>query len=151
MKKLLPVIFLLLPALLLSQYKNIQVNTLENRPNEVSIAINPTNPQNIIAGANINNYYYYFDGCLSWVNQVIKSEKFGVWGDPCLIFDSKGTAYFFHLSRRAAGEWIHRIVCQWSNDGGKTWEDPGSFTGLNMPRKQDKSWACCDNTDSKWK
>lgn len=151
MNKYIITIFLLAPVLINSQFKNIQINTLENRPNEVSVAINPIDPQNIIAGANISNYYFSFDGGFSWVNQLIKSEKYGVWGDPCLIFDSKGTAFFFHLSRPSNTEWIDRIVCQKSTDGGKTWEDPGTFTGLNPPKKQDKSWACADITSSKWK
>lgn len=134
-----------------AQFKNIKINTIENRPNEVTIAINPNHPNNMIAGANLNNYYYTFDGGLSWVNKTISSKEYGVWGDPAVIFDLSGSAYFFHLSRPSAGEWIDRIVCQKSTDGGMSWEDPGTFTGLNLPKKQDKHWPCVDNSGSKWR
>ncbi len=68
-----------------------------------------------------------------------------------LIFDPNGSAYFFHLSRPSQKEWIDRIVCQKSTDGGMTYENPGTYMGLNPPKKQDKPWACADFTDSKWK
>jgi hypothetical protein len=144
-------VLLLLPSVVLTQYKNIKVNSISNNPEEVSIAINPRHPNNLVAGANINNYYYSFDGGVTWVNKEISDSKNGVWGDPVLIFDNNGTAYFFHLSRPSNSQWIDRIVCQKSNDGGMTYEDPGTYMGLNPPKKQDKPWACVDNTESKWR
>jgi hypothetical protein len=148
MKRQVITILLLFPALLVSQYKNIKINTIENRPNEVVIAINPNHPNNIIAGANLNNYYYSFDRGQTWVNKTISSDKYGVWGDPVLIFDLNGRAYYFHLSRPSNSEWIDRIVCQRSNDGGMTWEATGTYMGLNPPKKQDKEWACVDISNS---
>lgn len=68
-----------------------------------------------------------------------------------LIFDPNGSAYFFHLSRPSQKEWIDRIVCQRSTDGGMTYENPGTYMGLNPPKKQDKPWACADFTSSRWK
>ena len=97
------ILFSVIPALFTSagfaQYKNIKINSFENRPNEVSIAINPLNPMNIAAGANLNNYYYTLDGGNTWVNDTIHSDVSGVWGDPCLFYDTKGNAYFIHLAR----------------------------------------------------
>ncbi len=151
MTKTLIIIFMILPSVLFSQFKNIKINTINNNPEEVSIAINPKHPNNIIAGANINNYYYSFDGGATWVNKEISSKTNGVWGDPVLIFDASGSAYFFHLSRPSKGEWIDRIVCQKSTDGGMTYDDNGSYMGLNPPKKQDKPWACVDFTESIWK
>jgi hypothetical protein len=142
---------LLLQTLVFSQYKNVKINTLENRPNEVCLAINPKFPNNIIAGANLNNYYYSFDKGVTWVNETLTSESYGVWGDPCLLFDVNGSAYFFHLSRPSKDEWIDRIVCQKTTDGGMTYNNPGSFTGLNSPKKQDKEWAVVDFTNSQWR
>lgn len=151
MIKNLILVLLLLPSVVLAQYKNIKVNTINNNPEEVSIAINPRHPNNLVAGANINNYYYSFDGGVTWVNKEISDSKNGVWGDPVLIFDNNGAAYFFHLSRPSNSQWIDRIVCQKSKDGGMTYEDPGTYMGLNPPKKQDKPWACVDNTESKWR
>jgi hypothetical protein len=127
-----------------SQYKNIKVNTKNNRPNETSIAINPLNPLHIVAGANISNYYYSTDGGNSWQNGNLKSDKYGVWGDPCVIFDNNANVYFFHLAVPSFDQFIDRIVCQKSTDGGVAWNNPGSFTGLNPPKQQDKEWACTD-------
>lgn len=141
---------LLLNTTVFSQYKNIKVNTTENQPNEVSIAINPKHPNNLVAGSNIDNYYYSFDGGNTWINKNISSGKYGVWGDPVLIFDANGSAYFFHLSRPSQKEWIDRIVCQKSTDGGMTYENPGTYMGLNPPKKQDKPWACVDFTGGRW-
>ena len=151
MIKTLIIIFMILPSVLFSQFKNIKINTINNSPEEVSIAINPKHPNNIIAGANINNYYYSFDEGVTWVNKEISSKINGVWGDPVLIFDANGSAYYFHLSRPSKGEWIDRIVCQKSTDGGMTYDDNGSYMGLNPPKKQDKPWACVDFTESIWK
>jgi hypothetical protein len=130
----------------IAQFTNIKVNKINNLPNEVSIAINPKHPNNIVAGANLYNYYYSFDGGASWGNSELYSSKYGVWGDPVILFDNFGSVYYFHLSRPIDGEWIDRIVCQKSTDGGKTFNDPGSYMGLNPPKKQDKPWACADFT-----
>ncbi len=151
MIKNLILVLLILPSIAVSQYKNIKVNSINNNPEEVSIAINPRHPNNLVAGANINNYYYSFDGGITWVNKEISDSKNGVWGDPVLIFDNNGAAYFFHLSRPSNSQWIDRIVCQKSIDGGMTYGDPGTYMGLNPPKKQDKPWACVDNTESKWR
>ncbi|HMQ80789.1 MAG TPA: sialidase family protein [Ignavibacteria bacterium] len=151
MIKNLILVLLILPSISLSQYKNIKVNSISNSPEEVSIAINPRHPNNLVAGANINNYYYSFDGGSTWINKEISDSKNGVWGDPVLIFDNNGAAYYFHLSRPSNGQWIDRIVCQRSTDGGMTFGNPGTYMGLNPPKKQDKPWACVDNSNSKWR
>jgi hypothetical protein len=134
-----------------AQYKNIKVNKENNGPNEVSIAINPANPQNIVAASNINNYYYSTDGGSSWSFGYVKSDDYGVWGDPCIIFDLKGNSYYIHLARPSREDWLDRIVCQKSTDWGATWNNPGTYAGLNPRHVQDKAWAGCDWTDSKWK
>ena len=127
-----------------TQYKNIKVNTKNNRPNETSITINPSNPMNLVAGANISNFYYSIDGGNSWHEGNLKSDEYGVWGDPCVIFDNSSNVYFFHLAVPNFNQFIDRIVCQKSTDGGVAWNNPGSFTGLNSPKQQDKEWACAD-------
>lgn len=148
--KLILILFIL-PSAVLTQFKNVKVNSINNSPEEVSIAINPRHPNNLVAGANINNYYFSFDGGNTWTNKEIADSKNGVWGDPVLIFDLNGSAYYFHLSRPSQGEWIDRIVCAKSSDGGMTFDNPGTYMGLNPPKKQDKPWACVDYTESKWK
>ena len=141
---------LLVSSNLQAQYKNIQVNNKNNSPNEVTIAINPLNPLNLIAGSNVNNYYYSFDGGNSWSEGTLTSGEYGIWGDPCIIFDGRGFGYYFHLSRPSFEKWLDRMVCQKTLFGGRLWNDPGSYTGLNFPKKQDKEWACADISSGKF-
>jgi len=138
-------IFVFLSLPLYSQYQNIQVSQSGN-PEEVAIAINPTNPLNLAAGANIDYYYYSMDGGLTWMEGHLTSS-FGVWGDPCVIFDPDGNLFFGHLSNPPTGYWIDRIVVQKSTNGGVAWND-GVGIGLNPPKQQDKEWLAADFTNS---
>ncbi len=151
MSKPLIAVFLLelASATVFAQYPNVLVsNPSFNDPEEVSIAINPTNPQNLAAGANIRYYYYSTNGGLNWTQGQLGST-YGVWGDPCTIYDHLGNLYFAHLSNPPSpGYWIDRIVVQKSTNGGATWNN-GVGVGFNPPVKnQDKEWLAADMTDS---
>jgi len=141
---------LLFTQIMFAQYQNIRVSaTTSSDPEEVSIAINPTNPLNLAAGANLNYYYYSTNGGLNWTQGRLTSAAYGVWGDPCLIYDTLGNLYYGHLSNPPSpGYWIDRIVVQKSTDGGISW-NAGTGIGFNPPRKnQDKEWLIADMTDS---
>ncbi len=116
-------------------------------PCEPSICINPTNTDNIAAGAILDAYYWSEDGGCTWQTNNLKS-KHGVFGDPVLIADAKGNFYYAHLSDPEGKQWagqklLDRIVIQKSTDGGKTYSD-GSFCGENHPKDQDKHWLVAD-------
>lgn len=118
-----------------------------NYPEEPSIKLNPKNPAIIVAGANLNNYYYSVDTGRTW-NQGILTSPYGVWGDPVIDVDTLGNFYFFHLSNPSSGSWIDRIVCQKSVNNGQSWS-PGTYTGLNGTKAQDKHWSVVDrNTNT---
>lgn len=124
-----------------AQHTNVLISNA-NFPNEPSIMFNPKQPQYMVAGANLNNYYYSSDSGKTWTAKTLTSS-YGVWGDPTMIVDTTGAFYFFHLSNPATGSWIDRIVCQKSNDNGKTYNN-GSFMGLNGTKAQDKQWVDVD-------
>jgi hypothetical protein len=131
----------------LSVSPNVLVSLPGNiRPEEVTICINPKNPLNVVAGSNLDFYYYSFDGGYTWTEGRM-SSTLGVWGDPCVIFDAEGNCYYGHLSDPPDGDFIDRIVVQKSSDGGQTWTD-GAGIGLNPPKDQDKEWLAADHTNS---
>ena len=141
----------LCPPRVLAQYTNFRITpSSSGSPEEVTIAINPTNPLNLLAGANLNFFYYSVDGGSTW-KQGNLGSSFGVWGDPCVIFDATGNAYFGHLSGTFRNSnWLDRIVVQKSTDGGKTWNN-GAGIGLSSPKQQDKDWLACDLTNSAYR
>jgi hypothetical protein len=138
-----------LPAV--AQFKNI---TLDERTAdhpyicEPSIAVNPRDPQNIVAASVLDNIYVTKNAGADWTKVQVKST-WGVYGDPALIADSRGRFYFFHLSDPTSGkgdyssEKLDRMVVQQSTDGGLTWS-MGESIGFNHPKDQDKEWPCVD-------
>jgi len=134
-----------LPHKLSAQHPNVFISD-NNFPNEPSIAINPVNTNELVAGSNIDNYYFSTDAGLTWTEGNL-SSSFGVWGDPTIACDTSGNFYFFHLSNPPTGSWIDRIVCQRVSTPGGTWNN-GSFTGLNGVKAQDKQWVSIDRSSN---
>lgn len=126
-------------------YTNITIST-SNSPNEPSICINPKNLNQVVGGANISSCYYSTNSGFNWTRYNLTNSSWGVWGDPCIIVDTLGHFYYFHLSNttQSPGYWIDRIVCQKSTNGGLNFSNPGSYTYFNSPKEQDKEWAVVD-------
>jgi len=129
-----------------SQYQNVLIGT-NSSPNEPSIAINPKNTNELVAGSNLQSYYYSIDGGLNWTRGDLVSQQYGVWGDPCIIVDTAGDFYFLHLSNPDDGNWIDRIVSQKFDIETGEWTD-GTAMGLNGTKVQDKEWAIVDTVSN---
>jgi hypothetical protein len=146
------ILFITLASSILSQspYTNVLIDATQSGgfyPCEPSICINPKNTNIIVAGAIINSYYYSTNAGLNWVEGNLTSNPYGVWGDPSIHVDTNQHFYYFHLSNPSSGgSWIDRIVCQKSTNFGVSWNNPGTYTWLNPPKKQDKQWAVVDWT-----
>lgn len=130
-----------------AQLPNVLISS-QFEPEEVTIAINPKNTQQIIAGANITSAYYSNDAGLTWQRHTVLCDKFGVYGDPLVFWDTAQTAYFMHLSFpnpkiTPDGNWVDRIVTNTSKDYGKTYTNCYAV-GKNNKKVQDKHWACVD-------
>ena len=71
-----------------AQFTNVMIDNTFN-PEEPSIAINPLNTNEIVAGSNLQNSYCSSDGGTTWITGFIISSLAEA-GDPCLIADSSG-------------------------------------------------------------
>jgi hypothetical protein len=132
-----------------AQYTNVRISTPgSTTPEEVSIAINPTNPLNLVAGANIRYYFYTLDGGVTWSQGQLPA---GTWGDPCVAFDAGGRLFYGHLSSLPApATWIDRLTIHRSSNGGRSWFDSVTV-GLNGTKAQDKEWLVADLTNSPYR
>ncbi len=124
-----------------SSYTNITISSTGG-PNEPSICINPKNTNQVVAGANTDKVYRSSDGGLTWVSSTL-TGSFTVWGDPCIITDTLGNFYYFHLVNGAS--FIDRMGAHKSTNAGATWNN-GVYWQFNYPKQQDKEWAITDFT-----
>ena len=96
------VLFFIILTTLSTWSQNVMISNSFS-PNEPSIKINPLNTDLIVAGANLNNYFYSSDSGQTWNIGTLTSSAYGVWGDPVIDVDPDGNFYFFHLSNPSSG------------------------------------------------
>ncbi|MGH7179115.1 MAG: exo-alpha-sialidase [Tepidisphaeraceae bacterium] len=99
------------------------------RQSEMSVAINPTNPLNMVAfthriGASATmGTYYTFDGGDTWISKTIDNTVDGITGtfrfDPTLAFDAQGRLFVSYGVDPSGG--TRRLVVIRSLDGGQTY------------------------------
>ena len=126
-----------------SEFKNVVIpkpkGSVFYTQSEPAIAIHPKDQNSIAAGTILNGYYYSTDGGKTWKSKRLKS-KYGVWGDPVMLFDTTGRIYYFHLSNYKKTSWLDRIVCQSADQVNKRF-DQGTFPEPNGTKAQDKHWT----------
>lgn len=108
---------------------------------EPSIFINPKNTNEVIAGSVMNDYYYSKDGGATWKSKSIKS-KWGVNGDPCMLIDTLGRYYYFHLSNIKGQPLLGGMVCQRSKKLKGKFRKEGHT--INNGKFHDKQWVSLD-------
>jgi hypothetical protein len=123
--------------------------------NETSIAVNPTNPLNLIGGANdyqislspggtifetiFTRAHVSSDGGKTWAMVPVNSNAYVATGDPAVAFDANGKAYIatlgFLFSQGLFCCTAPDVVVATSSDGGRDWTAPvrvaagtGTFT-----------------------
>lgn len=95
---------------------------------ETSIAVNPTNPRNLVAGY-IDSFHcgvaWSDDGGATWTTDVLTESTeaaFQLAGDPVVDFDAAGIAYYLCMntanSNAKKSQYVYR-----STDGGATWNE----------------------------
>ena len=118
------VVFISCANVAFGQAKNVRLDVWDGQgyqPCEPSIAINPNNPDVMVAGSILDNVYRSTDGGETWKNDKL-SSPLGVFGDPCVVASPTGDFYFLHLSDPDGIGWrsdalLDRIVCQRSTNG----------------------------------
>jgi hypothetical protein len=109
---------------------------------ETSIAVNPTNPLNMIGSSNDHQAVYNssggivsltgyarahvtFDGGQTWTDNVVpfNTNLYTFCGDPGVAFDADGTAYLSTLGQATSASPGDILVAH-SADGGQTWSVP---------------------------
>jgi hypothetical protein len=112
-----------------------------NPHNETSIDVNPTDPDNMIGGANdyqlgvnpgghvsesvLSRAHVTFDGGRTWSEYPINSNSaYQATGDPAVAFDDSGHAYYATLGFRFVGPFTATnpdVLVANSGDKGRTW------------------------------
>jgi hypothetical protein len=155
----------------LSNFLNVELTVNETgtfrMQNESSIAVNPTNPENLIASAvdyrdtSATWIYVSHDGAKTWTNLKLGRPHKG-WSasnDPSVTFDLDGTAYlvigaFGKRSSGLQGQAVENgVYILRSTDEGRTWtshipviEHRGEQTIDST--FEDKYYIWCDNSET---
>jgi len=147
--------------------------------NETTIAVNPTNPKNIVAASHTYLYnldkqsaiallrifteaYVSKDGGQSWTNVHPPHGSYRFLTDPALAFDADGHLYWSNVASHdsVAGAFSDvSVIVERSDDGGITWTDPvtvakGNGTvsnGGNNALFNDKDWIAVDRGTSAYR
>ncbi len=106
-------------------------------PAEVSVAINPARPENIIAvslqamGPGMDFAYVSFDGGTTWASVQGPNPHGRTQGDDAVVFDDDGRAFWSYISFSGLGvdkpdDAANGIFVNRSDDGGRTWSEPAT-------------------------
>jgi len=146
--------------------------------NEISIAVDPTDPDHLVAGSNdyfyrFNNatgarqvyvptgFFTSFDGGATWLDGQIPLRSGDGAGDPAPAFDAKHDAVLMAQLENTGGQggpFVSQgdVSVSHSTDGGVTWSEPvtvyhGTGTGIgpaNRATFHDKEFIAVDNFPS---
>jgi hypothetical protein len=133
-----------------TQGSNVRVDCENQGPhNETVMAVNPTNPKNLIGGANdyelslssggaltetiISHAHVSFDGGKTWAAYSVPVNSYTATGDPAIAFDATGRAYYgtlgFGFGHKSPTETSGDIIISTSTDGGRNWTVPERVAG----------------------
>jgi hypothetical protein len=158
------------PVSTVSGGANVNTDCDLNQPhNETSIAVNPTNPDNIIGGANdyqlglnpgghvsetiLSRAHVSTDGGKSWSEfPLFSNNAYQATGDPSVAFDASGHAYYATLGFRFVGPASAQnpdVLVSDSGDGGRTWsvsriaQGSGNFgsVGASLDKEYVAAWG----------
>src|SRR5689334_3277491 len=111
-----------------AQFKNSKLGDISGSTpvKGVAVVVNKRDTKNLVAAVG-SDIYTSADAGVTWSKSKLTSS-FGVMGDPAMVCTDKGHILIFHSSD-PGGEGLSndkslsQIVCQISENGGKTWDD----------------------------
>ena len=114
----------------------VNVSAAPFAQSDVTIAVNPTDPNNLIAVANDlsggtqDMTWYSTNGGGAWTASAIPNRaNRNAGGQSTVVFDRLGNAYVGHLDVDAVGSARDQVVVGVSNNGGQSW----SVTAVPLP------------------
>lgn len=145
------------PFKIMSALPNIDCNAPGNgsMQGETSVAINPKNPNIVIAGANDDrsnhsspSQYVYLstDGGATWINKAMPSGSpiYSACTDPSLAYDANGVAYFGYGQFDPRTNGPSAVTIQRSMDGGFNWDSPVIIAANTSGTLEDKYIIAAD-------
>jgi hypothetical protein len=149
---------------------NVNTDSVDQVHNETTIAVNPTNPLNLIGSANDyqrtitpngkilesirSRARVTFDGGVTWSTYALPATGYIATGDPGLAFDATGRAYFsslgFGFGQSSPTGVNPDVTVSTSTDGGKSWSHlaivangTGSFfsPGISLDKPYIAAWG----------
>jgi hypothetical protein len=135
----------------------------DHDPVEVSIAINPANPENIVAvsyqqglmrGPRTSDFLYVSnDGGKTWASQPAANPDARTQGDDAITFDETGVAFhtniaFLGIRQARPSRAVNGIFVSRSDDGGRTWRAPVAAIDHadSVVPFEDKPWPAATRT-----
>jgi len=150
--------------------ENIDATSTIGPDNEVTVAVNPRDPDNLIAGSKDYSlgptgdggyyvwagYFYSKDGGRTWKDGLVGREAGSILlnydhsSDPVVAFGPDGTAYYCGLAygKSQIGTGRSALWIASSTDGGKTWGSPEivmAWEGYGL--FHDKQWLIVDQNN----
>jgi hypothetical protein len=139
-----------------AEWVNIQLNRDQTTEvqNEEQIAINPRNPDNMVAvwrdfrtGVRRVGWGYTFDGGESWTEGgLITEPNYPFQSDPGVTADKDGNFYAVVLSYAGGSIQSNGLFVLESTNGGVTWGDPLQVVDGVPDVFEDKEFIACDRT-----
>ena len=127
---------------------NVDVSQRHGNESETTVAVNPTNPQNVVIASNIAGREpgmfegVSFDGGATWTTKIVgNGDALGfACCDPSLSFDGNGNLFFTYLIQGENFEFPPMVPVALSTDGGLTFQiianiaKPPGLTGTILAR-----------------
>ncbi|KPJ53165.1 hypothetical protein AMJ39_05625 [candidate division TA06 bacterium DG_24] len=134
---------------------NILINkdATQQVQNEQQVAVNPLDPDNLVAvwrdfrfGYRRVGYGYSFDGGLTWGEGLFEEPTWPWHSDPGVTVDADGNFHAVILSYNQSAN-TNGLFIFTSTDGGVTWGDPVTVVNGVPNVFEDKELMACDRTD----